>query len=199
MAKIQRRQKSTRADLRYLSVKDFDRMQHYKCRRPPWVKLYNELLDDHAFVSLSLKERFIYCGLLLLASRLDNRIPHDIAYLQDALHTREEIDLSPLFAKNLLLAQSSKPSLAQSTSTPCSQSQSQSQSQSREKAESENEIQGEGDPRGGGCLSEQERKEALMAQEELKKRRVAAGYDENGNGPAGSSYQPKRSMLGTTN
>src|SRR5690606_19747530 len=33
----------------YLTVKNFERFQHYKDRNPPWIKLYNDLLDDYEF------------------------------------------------------------------------------------------------------------------------------------------------------
>jgi hypothetical protein len=107
---------------RYFMVNDFDRVQHYSNRRPPWVKLYNSLLDDPAFTSLSFHHRFIYCACLLLASRLENRIPSDIQYLKHALQTNEEIDLTPLIKSGFLIAWSKSKSLAQSKSKPLAQS-----------------------------------------------------------------------------
>lgn len=176
-----------RRAIKFFSVNNFDRTQHYKNRQPPWIKLYNELLDDPAFVSLSLSERFIYCALLLLASRLNNRIPYDTDYLQNALHTKEKINLTTLFSEEFLLAQSGKSTLAQSPRSAFSQSQI------RDKEESERETQGEGDRGGGGCLkglSQQEREVAMKANEDLKKARLAAGLPENGNRRMGSPRWP---------
>ena len=28
-------------------VKNFENFQHYKDRNPPWIKFYNEVLDDY--------------------------------------------------------------------------------------------------------------------------------------------------------
>jgi DNA-binding NarL/FixJ family response regulator len=39
----------TRCSRNGYSVKNFERFQHYKDRSPPWIKLYNELLDDYEF------------------------------------------------------------------------------------------------------------------------------------------------------
>lgn len=35
-----------------LRIKNWDKFQHYKNRRPPWIKLYRELLDDPDWHSL---------------------------------------------------------------------------------------------------------------------------------------------------
>jgi len=37
----------------YLYVKNWDELQHYKTRRPPWIKLYRRLLTDWDFLELS--------------------------------------------------------------------------------------------------------------------------------------------------
>lgn len=42
----------------FLRVKNFDRFQHYKDRTPPWIKLYNDLLDDYDFSCLPDAEKW---------------------------------------------------------------------------------------------------------------------------------------------
>ncbi len=37
----------------YLYVKNWDELQHYKTRRPPWIKLYRRLLEDWEFLELT--------------------------------------------------------------------------------------------------------------------------------------------------
>ncbi len=59
------------------SVKNFERFQHYKDRSPPWIKLYNELLDDYGFGRLPDASKMHLVAIWLLASRNDNKIPHD--------------------------------------------------------------------------------------------------------------------------
>lgn len=167
---------------KYFSVNNFDRHQHYKLRRPPWIKLYSELLDDPAFVSLPLKERYVYCALLLLASRLGNHIPYDMEYLQNALQTKEEINLSALFSKGFLLAQSRKPTLSWSRRS------GHTQSQSRDRKEAETQKEGEvkegekdGFVRKKSPLTEEEREQAEIANLELMKKRAALGIDADRN------------------
>jgi hypothetical protein len=61
----------------YLSVRNWDRFQHYKDRRPLWIKFYVELLDDVELRRLPIETRLLWDQLLLLAARLDNAIPND--------------------------------------------------------------------------------------------------------------------------
>lgn len=82
--------------LSFLSIKNFERYQHYKHRRPIWIKLYRALLDDETFTSMSINSRHHYMSLLLIASDTDNRIPDDGHLLQYMLKIGEEPDLSEL-------------------------------------------------------------------------------------------------------
>ena len=62
----------------YLSVVKFDQHQHYKNRRPPWVKFYVSLLDvHHPLNALPIPTRYLFDRLLLLAADYDNAIPND--------------------------------------------------------------------------------------------------------------------------
>ena len=67
----------------WISVRNFDKYQHYKTRRPPWVKLYREILTDYELASLPVSTRWLAVVLLLLASETDPRnvIPLDRAWL----------------------------------------------------------------------------------------------------------------------
>ncbi len=66
--------------MKTFSVKNFERFQHYKDRSPPWIKLYNELLDDYSFACLDDAAKFHLIAIWLLASRTDNRIPYDATW-----------------------------------------------------------------------------------------------------------------------
>ena len=89
---------------RYLSVKNYERYQHYTQRRPPWVKLYWTLLDDEKFVRLSLANRGLYCHFILLASRYANHIPYDLDHIQMMLRLSEKPDVTLLINAGFLLA-----------------------------------------------------------------------------------------------
>jgi hypothetical protein len=60
-----------------LRIKKWDEYQHYKERRPPWVKFHTSLLDNYELMALRASSKFLACGLLLLAARCDNVIPND--------------------------------------------------------------------------------------------------------------------------
>jgi hypothetical protein len=89
--------------MRYLSIRNLARYQHYKERRPPWVKLYQTVLEDVEFTCLQDASKWLAVGLLLVASRYDNRIPWDAKWIARAVHSSEEIDLQPLFDMGYLV------------------------------------------------------------------------------------------------
>jgi hypothetical protein len=55
-----------------LVPKDWRRLQHYKDRRPPWVKLHRSVLDDQSYMSLSIAARGFAALLWILASEHDD-------------------------------------------------------------------------------------------------------------------------------
>lgn len=63
----------------YLAIKRWEHFQHYSGRRPIWIKLYVELLDDQEMRKLSPPTRLLWIQLLLLAARHDNAILFDVS------------------------------------------------------------------------------------------------------------------------
>ena len=51
-----------------MRIKNWHKFQHFKDRRPPWIKLYRELLDDPEWFELSPRNCKILVMLWLLAS-----------------------------------------------------------------------------------------------------------------------------------
>ena len=88
--------------LRFLAVKNFEVFQHYKGRTPPWIKLYNSLLDDYTFLRLSDAAQINLVKLWLLASRHDNRIPNDLAYISGKIMPKSAIDIDELIVSGFL-------------------------------------------------------------------------------------------------
>ena len=72
----------------YLRVKNYERYQHYKDRRPPWVKFYIELLDDYALNRQKPTTRLLAVLFLLLAATHDNRIPNDSEWIAEKAHMK---------------------------------------------------------------------------------------------------------------
>lgn len=67
--------------MRHVCVRNLERFQHYKKRRPPWVKWYTSVLTDEHFASMSPNARLVYALLLLVAADRGNRIPEDAGWL----------------------------------------------------------------------------------------------------------------------
>lgn len=88
--------------MRYLSIKNFAKHQHYKDRRPPWIKLHVEVLDDYAFACLQDASKAHLMLLWVLASKLDNRIPYDLAFLSRKLGTSSPIDVDELVVQGFI-------------------------------------------------------------------------------------------------
>lgn len=82
--------------MRTFKVKNFERFQHYRDRSPPWIKLYNSLLDDYAFTRLQDASKAHLLAIFLLASRYENAIPCDILFLSSKIGATEKIDLGAL-------------------------------------------------------------------------------------------------------
>lgn len=56
----------------YIYVKNWDRFQHYRNRRPPWIKLYVELLNDDEYLSLSPSDRCLLQACWMAAAEYGN-------------------------------------------------------------------------------------------------------------------------------
>jgi hypothetical protein len=80
----------------FFSVTNYDQQQHYKDRGPTWIKLYNRLLDDYGFANLPDAAKWHLIGIFLLASRHNNRIPADPAWLARQVGANGPIDLAVL-------------------------------------------------------------------------------------------------------
>lgn len=80
----------------FFGVAGFDQLQHYKDRGPTWIKLYNRLLDDYAFAQLPDAAKWHLIGIFLIASRHNNRIPADPAWLARQIGAVGRIDLAQL-------------------------------------------------------------------------------------------------------
>lgn len=51
-----------------MRIKDWGKFQHFKDRRPPWIKLYRDLLDDEEYYNLPAQSAKVLTLLWLLAS-----------------------------------------------------------------------------------------------------------------------------------
>ena len=80
----------------YVQVRNWERFQHYRDRSPKWIKVYGSLLDDYDFSALDDADKYHLVGIWLLASRLDNKIPADPAWIATKLSATTPVDLAHL-------------------------------------------------------------------------------------------------------
>jgi hypothetical protein len=90
--------------LRYFRVVNFEKHQHYKKRRPPWVKLHAEVLDDYEFLRLPDASKSHVMLIWVLASKLDNRIPFDADFVGQKIGATEPVRLELLAQQGFIEA-----------------------------------------------------------------------------------------------
>jgi hypothetical protein len=78
------------------SVKNFETFQHYNDRTPPWIKLYNRLLDNYDFGLLPDASKAHLIAIWLLASRSKNVLPIDPAWIAKRISATTPVDLNIL-------------------------------------------------------------------------------------------------------
>ena len=83
--------------MQIIEVVNFFKHQHYKKRKPPWIKLYTNILEDQKIQQLKNGVRWLFITLLCLASRHNNKIPADFDYISRNCSQRKR-DIS----KNIL-------------------------------------------------------------------------------------------------
>jgi hypothetical protein len=104
------------------SVKNFERFQHYKDRSPPWIKLYNELLDDYEFGRLPDASKMHLVAIWLLASRSDNKIPYDSAWVARRINANTKVDLTLLACAGFIVVDQQLQSTEQDASNTLAES-----------------------------------------------------------------------------
>ena len=93
--------------MRRLRIKNWAEFQHYRTRRPPWIKLHRGLLDDLGWHRLPETSRAVGPMLWLLASEhADGVIPYDLETIAFRLHmTADKVDaaLGPLIGAGFVI------------------------------------------------------------------------------------------------
>lgn len=89
--------------MKTFSVKNFERFQHYKDRAPPWIKLYNELLEDYDFGLLPDALKGQLMCIWLLASRMENKLPFDAKWLAKKINATSPVDINHLLLAGFIV------------------------------------------------------------------------------------------------
>jgi hypothetical protein len=72
-----------------MKIKNWKKFQHFKDRRPPWIKLYRDILDDVEWHELDAQSSKILVMLWLIASEDENGILPSVKALSFRLRTSE--------------------------------------------------------------------------------------------------------------
>jgi len=99
--------------MKYYTVTNWSKFQHYRDRNPPWIKLHYELLSSRDWVMLDDASRVLAVACMLIASRNGGNVPDDPAYLQRVAYLNNEPNFKPLIESGFLkLASTCKQMLA---------------------------------------------------------------------------------------
>lgn len=92
--------------MKRLRVKNFNSMQHYhdekRGHNPPWIKLYNSILDDYSFTQLDDAQKYHVLAMSLLASRTKNNIPFDANWIAGKISATSPVNLETLTSSTLI-------------------------------------------------------------------------------------------------
>jgi len=86
----------------YLSIPNWDDIQHYKDRSPPWIKLHNKLLENYEFECLQDASKAHLICIWLLASRTNNKIKADAKWIARRICANEPVDVKALIDSGFL-------------------------------------------------------------------------------------------------
>ena len=101
----------------YLSVPNWDELQHYKDRSPPWIKLHNDLLESYEFECLPDASKAHLLCIFLLASRTNNKINPDPKWIARKICANSTVDVAVLVDSGFLVINQPLPSVEQDAST----------------------------------------------------------------------------------
>lgn len=87
-----------------IRVRNWEKFQHYRDRNPPWIKLYNDLLEDYEFGRLQDASKAHLIAIWLLASRTGNELPADPEWIAGKIGATEPVNLSTLVSAGFLEA-----------------------------------------------------------------------------------------------
>ena len=95
----------------FLSIPNWDEMQHYKDRSPPWIKLQNELLENYEFERLHDASKAHLLCIWLLASRTGNKINPDPRWIGRKIGANSKVDVDGLVKSGFLQLNQPLPSV----------------------------------------------------------------------------------------
>jgi uncharacterized phage protein (TIGR02220 family) len=87
----------------FISVKNFEKFQHYKERCPPWIKIHRSIFEDYEFECLQDSSKLHLVLIWVLASQCDNKIRADPQWIKRKIGVKGPVDIQVLVDKGFLL------------------------------------------------------------------------------------------------
>jgi len=81
---------------RFLRIRDWGDLQHYKDRDPPWIKLHRQTLMSDWWVLTDDASRLLALASMMLAAATANKIPCSMVYIQKAASLDQFPNIAPL-------------------------------------------------------------------------------------------------------
>ena len=89
--------------MEYLSIRNWERYQHYSQRRPPWIKVYFSLLSEPEFYELSDASKLHTIAIMLLASQHENKLPFKKKWIADTIHANSRINWEEVLSTGMVI------------------------------------------------------------------------------------------------
>lgn len=87
----------------FISVKNFEKFQHYKERCPPWIKIHRSIFEDYEFECLQDSSKLHLVLIWVLASQCDNKIRADPQWIKRKIGVKGPVDIQVLVDKGFLV------------------------------------------------------------------------------------------------
>lgn len=86
----------------YLCVPNWEELQHYKDRCPPWIKLHSAIMESYEFENLPDASKAHLICIWLLASRTKNKINSDAKWIARKIGANSKVDIDLLIQSGFL-------------------------------------------------------------------------------------------------
>jgi hypothetical protein len=80
----------------YYELINWEEYQHYKNRKPIWIKLYQDILTSPTWIFCDDQTKALMVAIMLLAARTNNRVPASLEYIQTAGNLKKKPNLKSL-------------------------------------------------------------------------------------------------------
>jgi len=107
--------------MKFFKIKNWDDFQHYTDRSPPWIKLYNHILDDYTFTCLQDASKLHLVLIWLLASRNSNHLPYDSNWIKSRISVNSKINLDELLKAGFIELENNEIKGLEEDALPCLQ------------------------------------------------------------------------------